>query len=106
MRQLPEIENIEAMRRLAGINDVELYDQVRRLHVGDCVRLTLLPADGHTAGAVVLVRITSIKDGTFRGRVFGNADASRPPGPCQGCLVAFTPDHIHSIPKSKPARAH
>jgi hypothetical protein len=101
MSRTPEIENIEALRRLAGIQDVELHEQVRRLRVGDRVRLTLLAAD-RPGAAVVLVRITSIKGGAFRGRVVGAAERVRLTGSVIGSLVAFTEDHVHSVPKAPP----
>jgi hypothetical protein len=103
MRHTLEIENIEAMRRIAGIDDVELHEQVRRLRAGDFVKLTLLAADRPGAGAVVLVRITSIKGRSFRGRVVASPGPP-PSAPGRGALVAFTPDHIHSVPKAPPGR--
>jgi hypothetical protein len=104
MRRTLEIENIEALRRLAGIDDVELHEQVRRLRSGDCVKLTVLAPDRPGAGAVVLVRITSIKGETFRGRVLSGTEPVRLPRQCVGSLVAFTPDHIHSVAGAPPGR--
>jgi hypothetical protein len=95
MPHTPAIEDIEALRRLAGINDVELQEQIGHLRAGDCVRLTLLP-DGRPS-AVVSVRITSIKGQAFRGRVVTGPEA---PAPWIGALVAFGPGHIHSVPKA------
>src|SRR5258708_6931518 len=40
MRHHIELENIEDMRREAGIDDVELREEIRGLRVGDSVRLT------------------------------------------------------------------
>ena len=42
MRNLVEIEDIDALRRRVGINDVELREQARRLQVGDHVKLTVV----------------------------------------------------------------
>ena len=104
MRRTLEIENIEALRRLAGIDDVELHDQVRRLRSGDCVKLIVLSPDRPDTGAVVLVRITSIKGDAFRGRVVARTDPVRLPRRCVGSVVAFTPDHIHSVPRAPSGR--
>jgi hypothetical protein len=106
MRHPPEIENIEALRRHAGIDDVELHDQVRRLRVGDRVNLTLLDEDRPGAAAPVVVRITSIKGAALRGRVVSSPCPLRLPSRGVGMLVAFTPDHIHSVARAeaKPGR--
>jgi hypothetical protein len=99
MGQLVEIENIEALRRCQGIEDVELRDEIRSLRTGDLVRLTLLSTSGPPAGETLLVRITRIRGPTFQGEL-----ARRPlsAGLARLSLVAplaFTADHIHSIPR-------
>src|SRR5438132_434493 len=63
------IENIEDMRCREGIDDVELREEIRRLHIGDFVRLTLLTGTTTSAGAPVLVRITRIRGHAFRGKL-------------------------------------
>jgi hypothetical protein len=95
-----EIENIEALRRHEGIEDTELHEQVRHLRVGSCVKLTLVAVDRPGSGGPILVRITSIKGEAFRGRVVCAAGAVRLPASVLGSLVAFTEDHIHSVPKA------
>jgi hypothetical protein len=103
MREYIEIENIEEMRRREGIDDVELREAVRALGVGDRVKLTFRA--GAAAGETLLVRITSVRAGEFRGKL---ADAPSSPGLSKlrvGSPVAFTAFHIHSIAREQPARA-
>jgi hypothetical protein len=52
-----EIENIEALRRSVGIDDVELRGAIRQLRVGDLVNLTLLASDMPAAGETLSVRV-------------------------------------------------
>lgn len=92
-----EIEDILAMRRREGIDDVDLARDIQRLQVGRCVKLTFL-FDSKAAESM-LVRITSIRGNTFRGKL-----ASEPvaPGLLQlrtGATIVFTAAHIHSIPR-------
>jgi hypothetical protein len=102
MRPPLEIENIGAMRRREGIEDVELGEAIGTLQVGDFVRLTFLTGLKPFAGETLPVRITSIRGNAFRGKL-----ASRPAfnGLSKlrvGSAVPFTRDHIHSIPKERP----
>jgi hypothetical protein len=107
MRHALEIENIEALRQRAGINDMELREQIRHLRVGDAVRLTLLNGgDAPSPGATIVVRITSIKGAAFRGKVASGSELPPLPELRAGLPLAFTPDHIHSIPRSQPGRRH
>ena len=69
MQAATEIENIDELRRLEGIDDVELHDDIRRLQVGDCVRLTFL--SGVNTRETLPVRITRVQAGRFRGRLAG-----------------------------------
>jgi len=99
MRKPIQIENIEEMRRREGIDDVELREQIRRLGVGDFIKLTLLTGRTPGTGETLLVRITSIKGPAFRGKL-----ASKPavPGLSKlqvGSPLAFTAAHIHSLLK-------
>ncbi len=88
------IENIEEMRLRAGIDDVELRESVRRLRVGDRVRLTLLDGPGGTAGKMLWFRITRVEGSRFRGRLAGGQS---PAGLRPGALLSFTAAHIHSV---------
>jgi hypothetical protein len=104
MRNPVEIEDIEEMRRREGIDDVELRIEIRGLHVGDFVKLTLLTGTKSPGGETVLVRITNIRGSAFRGTL-----SSPPVSPGLSTLrvgspVAFTTTHIHSLAKGQPAR--
>lgn len=50
MRNGIEIENIEEMRRRAGIDDAELREEIRGLEIGDLVMLTLLTGTKSSTG--------------------------------------------------------
>jgi hypothetical protein len=102
MRIPVEIEDIEAMRHQAGIEDVELRREIRGLEVGDLVVVTLLSDTGSGAGEMWLARITTISGGAFRGKL------ARPvsPGPARhqaGSRVSFLSAHIHSVAKGRPS---
>jgi hypothetical protein len=88
------IENIEEMRRNAGIEDAELHECIGRLRVGDRVRLTLLTGPKQTAGAMVWVRITRVQGACFRGRL---AEGQGSGGLRPGTLLSFSAAHIHSV---------
>ena len=93
------IENIEALRRRQGIEDVELRNEVRELAVGDVVVLTLLPGTDGCAGDSVRVRITSITGSAFRGKLLGKPVSAGLEQLHVGSPVTFTAAHIHSVPK-------
>lgn len=97
MRNPVEIEDIEEMRRREGIDDVDLRIEIRALKAGDFVMLTLV--SDTTSFETLLVRITSIKGSTFRGKLAHRptcAGLSKLP---VGFPLVFTTDHIHSLPK-------
>jgi hypothetical protein len=102
MRNPVEIENIEAMRRREGIEDVELREEIRGLGVGDLVKLTLLSSTNSSAGETLLVRITRIRGSAFRGELADRPISAGLSGLRIGSPVAFTAAHIHSIPKEQP----
>ncbi len=97
-----ELEDIEAMRREAGIDDGELRRDVRGLQVGNSVRLTARLGSRPFPGVGLLVRITSIRGGVFRGRVTRGAAAPDLARLRAGALLTFTANHIHSV---APGRA-
>jgi hypothetical protein len=101
MRKTVRIENIEEMRRRAGIDDIELRDEIRQLRAGDLVRLTFLT--GPNSFEMLALRITSIRGPVFRGKLVEEPSASGRLGLHVGSLLAFTTEHIHSIPNSHPA---
>jgi hypothetical protein len=100
MRECVEIENIEEMRLQAGIEDVELRQDIRKLAIGDFVVLTLLSGDGTRTSETWEVRITAIRGSAFRGKL------AKPLGPARqqtGTRIAFRSTHIHSLPKGRPS---
>jgi hypothetical protein len=93
-----EIENIEEMRRRAGIQDEELEREIRGLSVGDYVKVTLLSPTKPFSAETLLVRITGIRGSVLNGKL-----ASRPTAPglsvlSAGAVLTFRTSHIHSIP--------
>jgi hypothetical protein len=100
MRVSIEIENIDAVRRCHGIDDIELHEEIDRLRVGDHVLLTFL--SGTNLRTTLPVRITCIRARQFRGRLA--APIARPEllGLRPNALVDFTAEQIHSIPRQQP----
>ncbi|MHB1421921.1 MAG: hypothetical protein ACYC3I_01750 [Gemmataceae bacterium] len=102
MQAVIEIENIDELRRHEGIDDVELHEDIGRLQVGDCVRLTFL--SGTNMRETLPVRITRIQAGQFRGRLAGPIARPELLGLRPNSLVTFTAGQIHSIaPRPRPA---
>lgn len=89
------IENIEDLRQREGIDDVELHQEIRRLHAGDDVRLTFL--NSAKACETLLVRIKRIDGSLFRGTLVQRPATKGLDGLKLGSSVAFTATHIHSV---------
>ena len=104
MKNSVELQNIEHMRRREGIDDVELRDGIRALRVGHFVRLTLLTGTTLFAGETVLVRITSIRGQSLRGKLVERPVSADLASIAAGSGVAFTAAHIHSLAKQQPSR--
>jgi len=100
----PVIEDIEELRRRAGIEDVELREEILRLTVGDVVRLTLLSGPAPAPGKTVLVRIAGIRGDAFRGEVVGRPAPAGLSGRAVPARLAFTAAHIHSVVNRRTAR--
>jgi hypothetical protein len=100
MGRVVAIENIEEMRRRVGIDDVELRQAIRRLRIGDRVRLTLLASPEGTGGKTLWFRITQVRGTCFQGRLAAGQGAA---GLRTGTLLSFTAAHIHSIFAQRPA---
>lgn len=95
MQTTVEIENIEEIRRQEGIDDVELRIEIRGLKAGDFVKLTFL---GDTKSfETLMVRITSIRGSTFRGKLVDKPTSAALRKLEVGAAVAFTTAHIHSL---------
>jgi len=99
------IEDIAGMRRREGIEDDDLRTDIRRLAVGDFVRLTLR-ADQAPTGETVLVRITGIDRSGFRGALAGKPASKSLADLGTGFALSFTADHIHSLPNGRKAHGH
>jgi hypothetical protein len=99
MRNFTEMENIEEMPRREGIDDVELEQAIRRLQVGDLVKLTLLTADKSFTGETLLVPIFDVRASAFRGRLIEKPVSPRLAKVRTGCAVSFSAAHIHSCPE-------
>jgi hypothetical protein len=97
MRGRVEIQNIEDLRRRAGIEDVELREAIRALRVGAFVKITLLAGEQGTAGETLLVRIKSILGDNFRGKLADRPTSADLSGLRVGLALAFTGSHIHSL---------
>jgi hypothetical protein len=105
MSERLQIQDIEAMRRRAGIDDVELREAIRGLRAGALVRLTLLGGVPDIAGETLLVRITSVREGAFRGKLASTPASTGLSGLRLGRRLAFTASHIHSLPRLRPDQA-
>jgi len=104
MSQRVQFENIEEMRQNAGIDDIELRDAIRRLQVGDWVKLTV-SINGSFPGDPLFIRITSIKGNLFRGKLAQPGRAARRAKLTTESVLTFTGEQIHSIPnrpRTKP----
>ena len=105
MRTRIEIQNIEDMRRRAGIEDVELREAIRGLHVGDLVKVTLLVDAPNGSAETLLVRITSIRGDTFRGKLASRPTSAGLSGVSAGLVLVFNRSHIHSlVTERRPTR--
>jgi hypothetical protein len=96
------LENIEAMRRQAGIDDSDLKDAIGRLVIGDHVRVTLR-SDESTSCETAVLRITEIGRMEFRGVLTGTPTTKGLTSLRAGFLLAFTTEHIHSLPNARKA---
>ncbi len=96
------LENIEEIRRLQGIDDDELRQEIRDLTVGDHVRLTFVNGTGDFSGETLLVRITSIRGYLFRGKLATKPLSTGLLDLHIGFPIVFNTAHIHSVPKEQP----
>jgi hypothetical protein len=101
MKNPVEIENIEGMRCRAGIDDVELRDQIRSLRVGDTVNLTFLKDAASPTGETLPVRITFIRGDCFRGSLAVKPASAQLSKLMSGGPIIFRAAHIHSIPRKQ-----
>ena len=97
-----EIENLATLRSRQGVEHTKFRQGIRALRVGNLVKLVFLSAVKCFAGETLLVRITRIQDADFFGRVVSRPTSAYLTGVQAGSGLAFTADHILSIPKNKP----
>src|SRR5262245_22129946 len=102
---MPQIEEIDALRRQNGIDDVELHQEIARLRVGDRVRLTFLAGPGLPAPLTLRAPVTHIGEGGFRGRLVDSPAGRAPAELRRGMVVVFTAGQIHSVVPSGRAAA-
>lgn len=102
VRNAVEIEDIERLRRRAGIEDDELRNEIRLLRIGDTVNLTFLKDAVSGVGETLAVRITFIRSGCFRGNLASEPRTAYLSALQSGSTVIFKTTHIHSIPKRGP----
>jgi hypothetical protein len=95
-----EIQDVEQLRQRAGIDDVELREQVRRLRVGDHVKLTFLA--GPAKAETLCVRLTSIRRGKYHGELVRGARTPQLAHLCSGSRITFTRAHVHSVASNPP----
>src|SRR5262245_66228231 len=99
------IEDIKEMRRQQGIEDPELRQEIRGLRPGDLVKLTLLWGTRAAPGETLVVRITSIRGDTFRGKLASTPVSAELSGLNTRSPLVFTAAHIHSLPRrAQPAK--
>ncbi len=103
VRNAVEIEDIERLRRRAGIEDDELRDEIRLLRIGDTVNLTFLKDSVSPAGETLAVRITFIWGNCFRGTLAAKPTSAHLAVLRPGCMVVFKTIHIHSLPRREPS---
>lgn len=93
------LEDINALRLSAGIEDTALAMAIRGLGVGDRVKLTFLAHPEDAPGEALAVRISSKHGLTFTGRLIGQPRSAGLAGLRVGARLRFTTAHIHSIVK-------
>ena len=109
MRKSLQMEDIETMRRECGIHDVQLRRDIRALDKGDLVRITFLTGLVRFPGETLLVRVTSRRGDTFRGKLAEKPRAAELAEFGLGWPVEFHYGQIHSVSScaaSKGALVH
>jgi hypothetical protein len=94
-----QLEDIAELRRREGIDDVELWQGIRNLRVGDLVKLTFLNDSKPLAGETLVVRITSIRGSAFRGKLADTPVSAGLASLTARSSVVFRDAHIHSLQK-------
>ena len=102
------IEDIEGLRREAGIDDVDLRKAIGRLRPGDFVHLTFRA--GTCSPETLLVRVTTINSANYEGELAQSPLTASLQTLHIGSAMSFAATHIHSMavgpPKHAAAKAH
>lgn len=93
------IEDIDALRLGAGIEDRALALAIRHLVSGDVVKLTFLRNPEAKPGETLSVRVSGRKGLTFTGTLAGRPRSAGLSKLHIGVILKFTAAHIHSIVK-------
>jgi hypothetical protein len=94
------IEDIEGMRKEAGIDDVDLRNAIGRLKPGDHVHLTFRA--GTSSPETLLVRVTTVNSTAFEGELAQAPVASSLQTLHVGSPMSFAATHIHSVATGPP----
>lgn len=100
------LENIQRLREEAGIDDVELQKEVGKLAVGDIVHLTILDTNVIRSGEVIDVEIQEIRGLKYRGVIVKTPSSPARCSELANQMIAFTREHIHSVPSHNQIVAH
>ena len=94
------IEDIEGMRREAGIDDVDLRRAIGRLKTGDFVHLTFRA--GISSPETLLVRVTMINSANYEGELAQTPTTVSLQTLRMGSPMSFAATHIHSLASGPP----
>jgi len=101
VRRSYEIEDIDARRREAGIDDVDLRHAIAELGIGDEVKITLLSTAAPLVTETVVLRLTSIRATHFRGTLLTLPHRGTFGDLAVGSSMTFTAAQVHSIGKTR-----
>jgi hypothetical protein len=99
-----EIEDIRSLRRLNGIEDVELETEIRGLRVGDSVNLTFQTGTTPCVTETLAVRVINIRDCKYRGKLVKPPRSTALSELGQTAILTFAACHIHSIAQTNQRR--
>lgn len=94
------IEDIETMRREAGIDDVDLRNAVRRIQPGDFVNLTFRAGIG--SPETLVVRVTTVNSAKYEGELAQAPTVNSLLSMRIGSPMSFAATHIHSMAVGPP----
>jgi hypothetical protein len=101
MRSPVALENIAALRLKEGIVDHVLRHAIKRLKVGDFVKLTFLFGVGAATGETLSVRIIGVAPGVYRGELVERPASAALSEIKVGTSIEFAEVHVHSLAPAK-----